>query len=127
MSDDLKPGLGTVFAISATLPATPNEAGYSALTWVTVGEVTDIPTFGPSHEVVTHTPLATGVTAKYHGAKNNGSLTIPMALDPTDTGQIALKAALANRARVAFKPTAPTIIFRARCSASRAVPASAAL
>lgn len=103
MADDLKPGLGTVFAISATLPASETDTAYAALTWVTVGEVTDIPAFGPAHEVVTHVPLSTGITAKYHGAKNNGSVTIPMALDPTDTGQTALKSALASKDRVAFK------------------------
>ena len=103
MSDALKPGLGTTLQLSATLPATQTDAAYAALTWLTVGEVTDIPSFGPAHEVVTHVPLATGVTAKYHGALNNGSITVPMALNPADTGQVALKTALANKTRIAFK------------------------
>lgn len=102
MSDALSPGLGTTIAISATLPATDNEAGYEALTFITIGEVTDIPSFGPAHEVVTHVPLSTGITAKYHGSKNNGSLTVPMALDRTDSGQTALKTALTGKDRVAF-------------------------
>lgn len=103
MSDALKPGLGTTLAVSAVLPTTQTESAYTALSWTTVGEVTDIPSFGPAHEVVTHVPLATGVTAKYHGALNNGSITVPMALNPADTGQIALKTALANKTRIAFK------------------------
>lgn len=103
MSDALKPGLGTTLAVSATLPATQTDAAYAALTWTTVGEVTDIPSFGPAHEVVTHVPLATGVTAKYHGALNTGSITVPMALNPADTGQVALKTALSNKARIAFR------------------------
>ena len=103
MSDALKPGLGTTLQLSAVLPATQTDAAYAALTWLTVGEVTDIPSFGPAHEVVTHVPLATGVTAKYHGALNNGSITVPMALNPADTGQVALKTALANKTRIAFK------------------------
>lgn len=102
MSDLLKPGLGTVFSVSASLPATENEAGYEALTFLAVGEVTEVPTFGPEHDVVTHVPLATGITAKYHGALNNGSITVPMALSPTDTGQIALKTALSGKTRIAF-------------------------
>jgi hypothetical protein len=103
MSDDLKPGLGTTFSVSATLPANELLATYAALTWTAVGEVTDIPTFGPAHDVVTHVPLSTGITAKYHGALNNGSITVPMALDPTDTGQTALKTALSNKDRIAFR------------------------
>lgn len=104
MSDDLKPGLGTVLSTTATLPANQLLATYEALTgWNVVGEVTDIPSFGPSHEVVSHVPLATGITAKYHGAKNNGSMTIPMALDYNDAGQLALKTAMANRDRVSFR------------------------
>jgi hypothetical protein len=103
MSDALKPGLGTTLQLSATLPTTQTDAAYAALTWITVGEVTDIPSFGPAHEVVTHVPLATGVTAKYHGALNTGSITVPMALNSADTGQAALKTALANKTRIAFK------------------------
>ena len=103
MSDLLKPGLGTTFSVSATLPANELSATYEALTWVVTGEVTEIPSFGPEHDVVTHVPLATGITAKYHGALNNGSMTIPMALDPADLGQTALKTALGSKARIAFQ------------------------
>jgi hypothetical protein len=104
MSDDLKPGLGTTFSINSVVPSNELLATYEAMTgWVVVGEVTDIPTFGPAHDVVTHVPLATGITAKYHGALNNGSLTIPMALDYNDAGQLALKTAMTNRDRVTFR------------------------
>lgn len=105
MADNLNPGLGTTIAISATLPATDNEAGYAALTFINIGEVTEIPEFGASHDVVSHVPLATGITAKYHGAKNNGSVSLPMALDRADAGQTALKTALTGKDRVAFEVT----------------------
>lgn len=105
MVDNLKPGLGTTLGVSATLPATETEAGYAALTFLTIGELTQIPEYGPEHAVVTHAPLATGVTAKYHGALNNGSVTLPMGHDVTDTGQTALKTALASKARIAFEVT----------------------
>lgn len=103
MSDNLTPGLGATFFVCATLPANELAATYEALTWIEVGEVVDIPEYGASHDVVTHVPLKTGITAKYHGAKNNGSLSIPFGIDGTDTGQAALKTALANKARVAFQ------------------------
>lgn len=107
MADVLKPGLGTLIAVSDDVPATLDAAGYAAVgvVYSTIGEVTDIPAFGPEHDVVTHTPLATGTTAKYHGAKNNGSITIPMGLASTDAGQTALKAALVSKARHAFRIT----------------------
>lgn len=107
MSDTLKPGLGTFLAISDDIPATDDVAGYTAVgvVFTTIGEVTEIPEFGPAHEVVTHVPLATGITAKYHGAKNNGSLTVPMALDIDDAGQTLAKTALANKARHSFRVT----------------------
>lgn len=107
MSDTLKPGLGTFLAISDDLPATEDVAGYTAVgvVFVTIGEVTEIPEFGPAHEVVTHVPLSTGLTAKYHGAKNNGSLTVPMALDISDAGQTLAKTALANKDRHSFRVT----------------------
>ena len=107
MADNLKPGLGTVFAASAATPATEDVAGYAALTYTDVGEITEIPESGESFEVVTHVPLATGLTAKYHGANNAGSLTIPMALDNADAGQAILKAALASKSRISFSETYP--------------------
>ena len=37
---------GTTIAISAVLPATDDAAGYAALTWAAIGEVTDLGEFG---------------------------------------------------------------------------------
>lgn len=107
MSDLLKPGLGTFIAYAPTTPPTDDIAGYEdvSVVFVTIGEVTEVPEFGPEHAVVEHTPLATGTTAKYHGAKNNGSLNIPMALDSSDNGQIALKTALDAKSRGSFRVT----------------------
>ncbi|HEX73323.1 MAG TPA: hypothetical protein ENN65_08425 [Candidatus Hydrogenedentes bacterium] len=105
MADNLKPGLGAFVSVSATLPASEALADYKALTYVKVGEVTEIPKYGASYSVVEHTPLDTGITQKFHGPKNNGSLPLPMALDPTDDGQAVIKAALASRSRITFDVT----------------------
>ncbi len=103
MVDLLKPGLGTYVEVSASLPADELPATYLALAdFDEVGELTEVPEFGPQHDTVTHVPLKTGNTAKYHGAKNNGSVTLPMALSPTDAGQVVLKTALANKTRISF-------------------------
>jgi len=103
MADLLKPGLGTYIEVTATLPADELLATYEALTgFAEVGELTEVPEFGPQFDTVTHVPLKTGTTAKYHGAKNNGSITLPMALSPTDAGQVILEAAMAAKTRITF-------------------------
>lgn len=106
MADDLKPGLGTFIGVSAALPATEDAAGYAAVvSYDEVGELTEVPEYGPEHDTVTHVPLKTGITAKFHGALNYGSLSMPMALSVADAGQIVLKAALESKARIAMKIT----------------------
>lgn len=108
--DNLTTGIGTVLYVSATLPATLNETGFGAVTtWIEVGEITEIPEYGGTNEVVTHTPLKTGVQEKFHGASNAGSLAIPVAYDPTDAGQAILKAAKADKKQRAFRVEYPKI------------------
>ena len=79
---------GTLFYISIGVPATQDEAGYAALTYTEVGEVTNIPEFGANAQVVTHEPLKTGITEKNKGFINYGSMPIEAAYDAADAGQI---------------------------------------
>jgi hypothetical protein len=81
---------GTLLAVVAAQPATVDAAGFGALTFVNVGEVTDLPEYGASAEVVTHQPLATGITEKYKGFINNGSMSVSLARDADDAGQAVL-------------------------------------
>jgi hypothetical protein len=85
---------GTLLSVVADTPATFNEAGFEALTFVDVGEVTNIPEFGPNVQVVTHEPLATGVTEKYKGFINYGSVGIEAAYDDADAGQVVMSDAV---------------------------------
>lgn len=84
---------GTLFKISAGLPTTYNEAGFEALTFTAVGEITDYGEFGRKYNLVKHNPVATRKTVKRKGSYDAGSMTIPMALDNDDAGQIIMKAA----------------------------------
>ena len=61
---------GTILSVVADEPATIDAAGFGALTFVEVGEVTDIPEYGPNVQVVEHNPLKTGVTQKFKGFIN---------------------------------------------------------
>lgn len=84
--------LGTALAVSTAAPATYDEAGYEALTYTNVGEITSVGEFGATAAVVTHDPLALGYTVKRKGQINYGTLTLQMARDVSDAGQIVLKA-----------------------------------
>lgn len=83
---------GTKLSVVAGAPATVDATGFGALTFVEVGEVTDLPEYGPTVQVVEHNPLATGVTEKYKGFINYGSQSVGLAWDVADAGQAILSA-----------------------------------
>ena len=82
--------VGIKFSIGPAA-ATNDIAGFDAVAFDFIGEVTDIGAFGKSFDLVTHIPVDTGDTNKFKGANNNGSTTIQFALDDNDAGQIALR------------------------------------
>lgn len=97
---------GTTLAISAGTPATYDSGGFAALSWTTVGEVTDLGEYGRAYNLVTHNPIATRGTEKFKGSYNDGSISLQMAEDTSDVGQIVLDAALASDNAYAFRVTA---------------------
>lgn len=96
---------GATIEISAGLPATYNAAGFAALTFSGIGEVTDIPEYSRVYNLVTHNPLADRRTVKRKGSFNDGSLTVLMALDRDDAGQVILQTALNSDNSFSFKIT----------------------
>lgn len=84
--------VGTVLAVSTSIPATINAGGFVALTYTTVSEASEVPEFGAEQSLVTFTPLATGVVEKRGGSVDYGELTIPMARAMADAGQAILVA-----------------------------------
>lgn len=82
---------GVKLYVSAALPATYDAAGYGALTWTEVTNVTTIPAYGPTAAVVTHQPLSTGVDEKYGGFINYGSVAVEAAFVADDAGQGILR------------------------------------
>jgi len=101
----LTEGIGGFLSVSAATPADFDAAGYVALTFTDVGEVSEIPEFGASHTPVTFTPLKTGIVNKFHGELNYGSITIPIGYDSADAGQIILDAALRSKDAISFRET----------------------
>ena len=83
---------GTSISIGPA-PATYDAAGFGAVVVSVIGEVTDAGEYGKVYNLVTHNPLADRKTKKYKGSYNNGSITLQLAIDELDVGQIAAVAA----------------------------------
>ena len=96
---------GTTISISAVLPTTDDAAGYAALTWAAIGEVTDLGEFGREYATVTHNPVASRRTIKRKGSYNDGTMALQLALDRDDAGQILAKTALGSDANQAIRIT----------------------
>lgn len=103
MATNAKSGTGSKLYVSSTLPATNTKAGYTALTWVLVGDTTDIGEYGPEYTMLEHTPIDSGVTQKIKGNASYGSLPAKMASVPGDAGQVILLAASTSTNDYAFK------------------------
>ena len=86
--------LGTVLSVVAGVPASYDASGYEDLTFAAVGEVGDLGEFGGTREVVTFTPVDTGIVAKRPGSIDYGQMSLQIARDASDTGQVALQSAL---------------------------------
>lgn len=84
---------GTTLKISASIPATFDAAGYAALAFTSVGEITNMGDFGREFELVTHKVVATRSTVKKKGSFNEGSMSLALGLDTDDAGQILVKSA----------------------------------
>ena len=83
---------GSTIGVVASTPATLDPAGFAALTYTLIGEVTDLGEFGVVYELVTHNPIATRRTVKRKGSKNKGSIPMVIGRDRSDAGQVVLQA-----------------------------------
>jgi hypothetical protein len=85
---------GTTLKISASNPATFDAAGYAALAFTTVGEVTNLAEFGREYNIVTHNPIANRGTVKKKGSFNEGQISLELGVDDADAGQTLMRQAL---------------------------------
>lgn len=84
---------GTTISISSAAPATFNVAGFEALTWSAIGEITDGGEFGRVYELIRHNPIGTRATRKFKGSYDSGSMSIQLAVDYSDAGQDIVRTA----------------------------------
>jgi hypothetical protein len=85
--------VGTCVSVSATLPATFNEAGYDALTFTQVGELEAIGEINVRHASVTFQNMCSGKTSTLKGAEEPVEITIDVAIDRDDAGQVIMTSA----------------------------------
>lgn len=98
---------GATFAISATLPATYDAAGYGATTivYTAVGEVETFGACGVTAAVTEFTPVDTSTVAKVKGSKNYGNMPITLGEIPVNAGQVIVEAASESNAHYSVKIT----------------------
>lgn len=100
---------GLTIAISASLPATYDAAGYGAttITYTQIKETESISAYGMTKAVAEFTPIDTAVVAKLPGAKNYGTLSVVFASLPSDPGQDIVETASESTAHYSLKITNP--------------------
>lgn len=98
----------TTYAISASLPATYDAAGYGAttITYTAIGKVESFPEFGATREVKKFTPIS-GAIEYSKGVAEYGSGAMVMGDVPADAGQVIMKAADASANHYSMKITYP--------------------
>ena len=96
---------GAVFAASATLPATHDEAGFVALTFTDIAEVVDGGSAGKTYNKVDYSPLGEREVLSLKGSFTQGVRTLQLGRDTIDAGQILLLAALDVDVAYAFRIT----------------------
>ena len=78
---------GTFFAVVEGAPLTYDQAGFEALTFVDVAEVTDLGEFGAVYNKVDHAALERRNIVKRKSMVDYGSVSVQLGRDPSDAGQ----------------------------------------
>lgn len=100
---DVRTSAGSTLSISATPPATYDEAGFEALTFTKVSWISNMGEFAKVFNLVTFNPLDTRQTIKRKGSYDNGSMSLELARDGNDAGQTLLRTAADSDISPAFE------------------------
>lgn len=85
---------GSTLACSTAAPATYDASGYGALTYTSIGEITDLGgNLGREYNIVSHSPVATSKVIEKKASYRLGSQDIVLAWDQSDAGQDLLRTA----------------------------------
>lgn len=83
---------GTIVSIGPA-PATKDQAGFEAVTVVAIGEATEIGDIGKLWNTATHSALAKAQVLEKKTSFQLAAITIPLAIDDSNQGQIDARAA----------------------------------
>jgi len=101
---------GTTLAISAAAPATYDAAGYAALTFTSIGEVSDLGDIPARiYEIVPWRNISNRGESKAKGGYSLGSQTTTVGIDPSDAGQTLVDAAILSDNAYSIKIAHPKL------------------
>lgn len=101
---------GTTLGLSSAAPATYTKAGYEALTFTGIGEVSDLGDIPARiYEIVTWRNIANRGDSKAKGGYTLGSQTITIGIDPKDAGQVLVDTASNSDATYSVKISHPKL------------------
>lgn len=85
---------GATIAVSASIPATYDAAGYGAtiMVYTAIGNVSDHGAHGVTAAITKFTPVDTATVSKVKGSKDYGSKSLKIANIAGDAGQVIMKA-----------------------------------
>jgi hypothetical protein len=100
---------GATLGITASLPATYDQAGYEAsvMAYTLVGEIENYGNHGVAAVVTEFTPVDTAQVNKTKGAKNYGKMTLSIGSIPGNAGQAILNEASESSSHYSVKMTYP--------------------
>jgi len=99
---------GTTLGTSATLPATFDAPGYSVLTFTAIGKVIDIGELAKAYNVISHQEIGNDHPEKLKDTYDIANVTITVARDSTDAGQVLMQTALGVTASYSFEIVLPS-------------------
>jgi hypothetical protein len=101
---------GATLAISAVIPATYDQAGYSATTMVytNIGAIENFGNHGATANIPTFTDVATSTVFKAKGAKDYGTMSLSLGSIPSDIGQALLDTAMESINHYSVKMSYPS-------------------
>lgn len=85
--------IGTCLYIAVGSPATEDETGYDALTWVEVGKIVSIGELGDESEDIAFDLLKPGRRTHVSGVKDLGEIPVTIEYDREDAGQDIVRTA----------------------------------
>lgn len=96
---------GSSIALTSSIPASFDAAGYAALTYIEIGEVTNIGELGREYNPIEHMPISDRLVKQAKGSYRGGSIDLQYAFDRNDAGQILLRTASRSDADYSFRIT----------------------